>query len=262
MLLLTYPDLRFLTAVALLLRLHDGNDNDWRRKCFLSRHAYLYVTVCYQRWSKYRARRHFGSDDVERQKRQSRWSSWRNSRRSRLIWKQDFYRMSHLNFVIVQSHLICVTYCLNNLPRFCLLSELVYLVDCHVSVFYVFTASSNNSNSNNNYKWSKKFDDRPHRLRAQIYRVKWWKALDSAIEEHTSKTHSIHLWTEWVLDMCSLISVANVIAALLTYQLPTMHCAVPIKSSYVTSYQWLILTYLLSCTVCEIWPSKWQRNKI
>jgi len=27
---------------------------------------------------------------------------------------------------------------------------------------------------------------------------------------------------------------------------------VPIESSYTTSYQWLILTYLLSCTVCEI----------
>jgi len=35
---------------------------------------------------------------------------------------------------------------------------------------------------------------------------------------------------------------------------------VPIESSYATSYQWLILTYLLSCTVCEIWPSKCQKS--
>ena len=31
---------------------------------------------------------------------------------------------------------------------------------------------------------------------------------------------------------------------------------VPIKSSYTTSYYRLILTYLLSCTVSEIWPPK------
>jgi len=39
---------------------------------------------------------------------------------------------------------------------------------------------------------------------------------------------------------------------------------VPIESSYTTSYQWLILTYmyLLSCTVCEIWPSKYQDFKL
>ena len=34
---------------------------------------------------------------------------------------------------------------------------------------------------------------------------------------------------------------------------------VPIESSYTTSYQWLILTYLLSGTVCEIWPSKYHK---
>jgi len=28
---------------------------------------------------------------------------------------------------------------------------------------------------------------------------------------------------------------------------------VPIKSSYTTSYYWLILTYLLSCTVSKLW---------
>jgi len=27
---------------------------------------------------------------------------------------------------------------------------------------------------------------------------------------------------------------------------------IPIERSYTTSYQWLILTYLLSCTVCKI----------
>jgi len=32
----------------------------------------------------------------------------------------------------------------------------------------------------------------------------------------------------------------------------------PIESSYTTSYQWLIQTFLLSCTVCEIWPLKCQ----
>jgi len=30
---------------------------------------------------------------------------------------------------------------------------------------------------------------------------------------------------------------------------------VTVESSYMTSYQWLILTYLLSCIVCEIEPS-------
>jgi len=36
--------------------------------------------------------------------------------------------------------------------------------------------------------------------------------------------------------------------------------SVPIESSSTTSYQWLILTYLLSCTVCEILPSKCQNS--
>ena len=35
---------------------------------------------------------------------------------------------------------------------------------------------------------------------------------------------------------------------------------VPIESSHTTSYQWLILTYLLSCTVSEIQHSKCQNS--
>ena len=35
---------------------------------------------------------------------------------------------------------------------------------------------------------------------------------------------------------------------------------VPIESSYTTSYQCLILTYLLFCTVCEMLPSKCQKS--
>jgi len=35
---------------------------------------------------------------------------------------------------------------------------------------------------------------------------------------------------------------------------------VPIEISYTTSYQWLILTYLLSCTVCEVKPSKCHKS--
>ena len=34
----------------------------------------------------------------------------------------------------------------------------------------------------------------------------------------------------------------------------------PIESSYATSYQLLIQTYLLSCTVCDVLPSKCQKS--
>jgi len=33
-----------------------------------------------------------------------------------------------------------------------------------------------------------------------------------------------------------------------------------IESSYTTSYQWLILIFILSCTVCETYPSKCQKS--
>jgi len=36
---------------------------------------------------------------------------------------------------------------------------------------------------------------------------------------------------------------------------------VPIESSYTTSYKWLILTYLLSCTILEIQHSKGEKNR-